>query len=311
MKIFDAIALILLVVALISGSYFLWLNLPVGGETFESFSANLSEIPESYVANVSGEITQFYHNMRYRDRVINYSISSACDEKKSNSINRAFEILSEKTILSFVLSGNFEISILCSDIAPKAEEKGHFIAGEGGPSEIINTTQFAVILNGKVSLYRENKCDEPKVAIHEILHALGFDHYNNKSSILYPVTSCEQQIDEEVIKIIDSLYSVDSLPDLVIDYVSATSEGRYLNFNINISNIGLDDSIGAELSVLSDDKEVESFELGILEIGEKKILSVENLKLPSRNVGKILFLVKSDDVSELNMNNNRVEVSAL
>jgi len=312
MKPLNIIALVILVFALSFGVYVMWLNLPIGSKTYIPYVANSSDyLLEDYGGNVSGEIVQFYQHMRYSDRNISYKVESACNEEKSSNIRKAFEILSERTILSFneVLE-NPEIKILCSDVAPEAEEKGHFIAGEGGPSEIINTTNFAVILSGKVSLYRENKCDEPKVAIHELLHALGFDHYNNKASILYPITSCDQQIDSEIVEMIDKLYKVDSLPDLIIESIEATREGRYLNFDINISNVGLIKSKDADLQLFFEDDKIANFSIGKLDIGEKKILAVENLRLPSR-ADKITFVVESEDIGELSLANNRAEIYTL
>ena len=308
-KFSNVIILLFLCALLIFGLYSMYLNLPIGTKIYKPFSGNVSYLPE-IVINGSGEVVQFYPNMRYSDRIISYKIESACSEKKSNDIVMAFAAISEKTILSFYQSDdNPEIKVLCSDIAPLAEEKGHFVAGEGGPSEIINTTKFSVILSGKIALYRENKCDKPNVAIHEILHALGFDHINSLKSILYPITSCDQQIDLGVVDLINKLYSIDSLPDLAIDALDASSEGRYLNFNINILNIGLAKSSSAELNLYSDNEKIANFSLGDVEIGEKRILMVENLRLPSRE-DNIMFVVESSS-RELTLDNNRIEVSAV
>ena len=308
-KFSNVIILLFLCALLIFGLYSMYLNLPIGTKIYKPFSGNVSYLPEN-VINGSGEVVQFYPNMRYSDRRISYKIESACSEKKSNDIVMAFAAISEKTILSFYQSDdNPEIKVLCSDIAPLAEEKGHFVAGEGGPSEIINTTKFSVILSGKIALYRENKCDKPNVAIHEILHALGFDHINSLKSILYPITSCDQQIDLWVVDHINKLYSIDSLPDLAIDALDASSEGRYLNFNINILNIGLAKSSSAELNLYSDNEKIANFSLGDVEIGEKRILMVENLRLPSRE-DNIMFVVESSS-RELTLDNNRIEVSAV
>ena len=308
-KFSNVIILLFLCALLIFGLYSMYLNLPIGTKIYKPFSGNVSYLPEN-VINGSGEVVQFYPNMRYSDRIISYKIESACSEKKSNDIVMAFAAISEKTILSFYQSDdNPEIKVLCSDIAPLAEEKGHFVAGEGGPSEIINTTKFSVILSGKIALYRENKCDKPNVAIHEILHALGFDHINSLKSILYPITSCDQQIDLWVVDHINKLYSIDSLPDLAIDALDASSEGRYLNFNINILNIGLAKSSWAELNLYSDNEKIANFSLGDVEIGEKRILMVENLRLPSRE-DNIMFVVESSS-RELTLDNNRIEVSAV
>ncbi len=310
MKILNAIVLILLVGALSFGVYVMWLNFPGESKTYKPFSANTSDyLPKLEGFNASSKIVQFYPNMRYRDKRISYNLGSACTTVKWDNTNRAFGILSERTVLDFYQSeGKPEIEILCSDVSPKSEEKGHFIAGEGGPSEIINTTNFAVIFSGRISLYRDEKCDEPKIAIHEILHSLGFDHYNSTKSILYPTTGCDQQIDEEIIDIINKLYFIDSLPDLLIESITASKTGRYLNFNITISNIGLADSDNAKLTLYSEEKKVGNFTLGNLEIGTKRILSVQNTKLPSRS-DIIEFVVESDDSRELDLNNNRAELT--
>lgn len=309
MKALDIIALVLLAVALGFGGYLMWLNFPSGSESYQPYNANLSAYSaEPVFINVSNQITQFYPNMRYSDKKISYRLESACAEEKFSDIQKAFEILSERTILEFYQSIETpEIKVFCSEIVPEAEEKGHFIAGEGGPSEIINTTRFAVVLTGKIALYKERKCDEPKVAIHEILHALGFDHYNNEASILYPATNCEQQIDSEIIEIINKLYAVDSLPDLVIESIEADREGRYLNFNANVSNIGLIKSHNVQLNLLVNGEKIENFTLEDLDVGEKKILSVENARIPTR-INSIVFIVESKDIGELSFENNRADI---
>jgi len=306
MKILDFLALILLVIALGMGVYLMWLNLDLGGEFYDSFSAE--DTQRENVSGVSGEIVQFFPNMRYRDRTISYRLESVCTQTKWTNIQRAFSIISERTSLEFYSSKtNPEIIVLCSGVSPNADEEGHFIAGEGGPSKIVNTTNFAVILSGKISLYRDEKCDEPKIAIHEILHALGFDHYNNSKSILYPVTGCDQEIDGEIINDINGLYSVDSLPDLTIENLIVNLTGRYLNFNMTVTNVGLADSKNARADLYADSKKVANFTLEDLEIGTKSLLTVQNVKLP-RGVDGLVFVVSSDDAGELNLVNNRITV---
>ena len=98
------------------------------------------------------------------------------------------------------------------------------------------------------------------------------------------------------------------MPDLLIESITASKTGRYLNFNITISNIGLADSDNAKLTLYSEEKKVGNFTLGNLEIGTKRILSVQNTKLPSRS-DIIEFVVESDDSRELDLNNNRAELT--
>ncbi|MDO8508238.1 MAG: matrixin family metalloprotease [Nanoarchaeota archaeon] len=304
MKALDAVILLFLFLVLAVGLGLLWLNIPgLPGQPFkeQEFNINKTEL------NYETKGVQFYPNMRYRDKIISYSVSNSCDLAKKKDVERAFAFLAERTILDFKESPNGELSILCSEIAPEPEEKGHFVAGEGGPSEIINTTTFSVILSGKVSLYRRtNECVRPNVAIHEILHALGFDHNNNAESIMYPVTDCDQILDTYIVNEINSLYSTESASDLMIEKVRASQTGKYLNFEITIGNFGLKDSPGSNLIIYSDDTEVKTFVLEEIEIGTRKILNVTNLRVPL-SFENLEFEVKSSE-KEIDKRNNIVEL---
>jgi len=253
--------------------------------------------------------TQFYQNMRYRDRKITYYIESNCTLKKQRDIEYALEIISNRTILTFIQTNNNpEIRYLCSNVAPEPEEEGHFVAGEGGPSEIINTSAYAVVFTGKVSLYRPETCAEPKISLHETLHALGFDHSDNPKSIMHPVTACDQVVDQYVIDVINDLYKADSLPDLGIDKVDANITGNYLNFNIVVVNYGLRDTQSTTLEVSADGEAVKEFDLKDIEIGSKKFLNVVNLRIPSGSE-KIEFTIVSNNPSkEISLKNNKIEL---
>ena len=310
MRIVDVIVLLLLIIALGLGAYVFWLMTPNENVAYQQIQQNLPSSIAGQQEEASGNVVQFYPNMRFRDKNISYRLESTCTQDKWIDIQRAFDVISEKTVLSFYNTKEEpEIKVMCSEIAPKAEERGHFIAGEGGPSEIINTSNYAVIINGKISLYRGERCQEPKIAIHEILHALGFEHYNSTTSILYPITGCQQQIDQEIIDDIDRLYKAKSLPDLTIKGVSANRTGRYLSFEINISNEGLKNSENSELEVYAGNEKVTNFTIGKLDIGTKKTLIVSNAKLP-RTFEGLSFAVNSEE-GELTLANNRIEMSAV
>jgi hypothetical protein len=295
----DGFIIILLLIALSFGTYFLWLNLPSESIEFEQYKANITK---SYPI----QSTQFYSNLRFKDKEITYHIENSCDEKKVNDSKEAFNIIQQNTILSFTESPSPDILILCSDIAPEPEQENHFVAGEGGPTEIINATNFAIILESKVSLYRPDKCDKPQIAIHEILHALGFDHNSNKSSIMNPITDCEQVIDQYIFNEIEKVYSTPSFPDLTIESIEASKSGRNLNFVAVITNNGLKDVNDASLNIIADNELIKSFDIKELEIGSKRKLSVENLNIP-RKVEKITFIVETSS-PEISKDNNQAEI---
>lgn len=305
MKILDIIILLLLLILLGGTLYLLLLNMPGKLVEYEDFSLNASKY------YVYSEGIQFYPNMRYKDRVISYSISNNCDAERKNDAEKAFSFISEKTVLDFNGAADWEaeIRILCSDVSPKPEEEGHFVAGEGGPSEIINTTNYAVILSGKVSLFRANDCDKPNVAIHEILHALGFNHVDNPNNVMYPLTKCNQEIDSSIISEIDRIYKEDSLPDLAVEKVSANKTGIYLSFDISITNLGLKGSDSSKLIIKAEDEIIKEYELEKIDIGTKKMLTVVNLKIP-RSTEYISFEIISSE-KELDSTNNKARMKLM
>lgn len=293
--------LFILLVLLFVGTYFLWLNFPAEQTSFEEYAANVSgEFPL--------ESAQFHPNMRYSDREIGYFVSENCSLKKKNDFKDAVQFLEDRTILSFYEDKSKpEIWVSCSNIAPEPDEEGHFVAGEGGPRNIINASRFAVILIGEIALYHPETCEIPQVAVHELLHALGFDHNSNKKSIMFPVTSCDQILDQGIIDDINNLYSIDSAPDLVVENVKANKTGKYLNLGAVVANYGLKGSKSSSMNLVIDGKTVKTLELGELTIGSRKSLTLSNLVVP-RSTNKITILIETNE-NELDKNNNFAVIS--
>ena len=159
---------------------------------------------------------------------------------------------------------------------------------------------------GKISLYRPENCDKPQVAMHELLHALGFDHNNNEKSIMYPLTSCNQELDQDIISEINYLYADPSYADLLIEDLQANKSGRYLGFEIIVSNVGLLDSEDSKLVVYAENEIIKEFDLNELRIGTRKILTVSNIRVP-RDFEFLKFEVVSDEI-ELSKENNIVKI---
>jgi hypothetical protein len=280
--------------------YFVWINYSFEAVEFKKYSANISpDIPAKSV--------QFYPNMRFPSKEIGYFIDNSCSNEKRNDALGAFDILSRRTVLEFYPSSSGDILILCSNLAPDPTTKGHFVAGEGGPTEIINASAYSVILRAKVALYRSDTCESPQIALHEILHSLGFDHNNNTESILFPVTSCSQIIDNYIIEDIERIYAVEPAPDLVIESLSGTKKGKLVSFNVTVSNIGLKSASNVGVQIYADGENVKRFDLKNLPIGARKFLSVSNLAVPL-GAEKIEFEVSGAEM-EINGDNNVVELS--
>ncbi|MEK6925467.1 MAG: CARDB domain-containing protein [Nanoarchaeota archaeon] len=302
---FATFFVILFLVAIGYAGYYLYQNIP--RHTINLINTNSNEITTTNTIPSK----QFYENMRYPSNEINYNIAESCPENKKTKMEEAFSILEEKTVLEFnhTSESNAALKILCSDVSPQAEEENHFIAGEGGPSRVINSTLYSVILEGKVALYREGSCNNANVAIHELLHALGFDHNNDENSILYPTLACDQVIDEEIIDSINELYEISSAPELAFEELTATKSGRYVNFHMEVINKGLIQANNVKVAIYADDEFVDNFELNSISVGAKKIIDVENLKI-DLNAKSIEFVIDYENqIPEILEDNNRVKLS--
>ncbi|HRZ85975.1 MAG TPA: matrixin family metalloprotease [Candidatus Paceibacterota bacterium] len=251
----------------------------------------------------------FYENMRFPSKSISYSIDSGCNDNKKNDSREAFKEIEKQTNIKFIeISKNGEIEVICSN-EKKQPDSNHFISGEGGPLTIINLTNYYVIFNGTMLLYEENKCKKPIVAIHEILHVLGFEHSKNEKSIMYPYYNCNQIIDEEIINKINQIYEIPTLPDLTLDSITAEKHGFYLDFEMKIFNKGFSDSNNTNLSIYADNKLVSNYEIGSLKIGSGKTIRVNNLKIPL-SIKKISFIIDQENVQqEINKENNKAVLS--
>jgi len=139
--------------------------------------------------------------------------------------------------------------------------------------------------------------------LHELLHVLGFEHSENKNSIMYNTTSCQQILTNDIIDELKRLYSIQELPDLYFSSISATKHGSYLDFNVEVINSGLNEAENVKLEIYAEDEEEEKIDEFILEnvgYGEGKSLEVKNLKI-SRAASKIKFvIVNGEDLDEKN-----------
>jgi hypothetical protein len=301
MRWFEFIAVILLLILLVGALYLLWTYIPTEQVEYEAFKAEVSQdLPTSSA--------QFYPNMRYPNQELTFVLSDACSEKKKKDFREATQILETKTILKFIetTSEESDITISCSKVAPKPEQEDHFVAGEGGPSLFINTSRYATILEGEIALYRAETCDTPQVALHELLHALGFDHNSNENSIMFPVTNCDQTVDSEITSEINRLYSQPALADLTIESIDANKSGRYLNFDVVIANNGLKSVPSSSLDIETNNELLKTFDIGDIEIGAKRHLTVSNFRIP-RNAEQIKFISQTTQ-QEISKENNAATI---
>ena len=284
---------------------FVYQNLP--GESIE-LSLKENQTSKGGITSLNyGTTPVFAENLRFNHNNISYFIDSSCLSDREKLMKEAFNIFQEEMgFITFYELGNDQADILvsCSDKYINLGED-LFAAGEGGPSRIINTSQFKTIEKGKISLYKNHECEYPVVELHELGHVFGFDHISNKKSIMYNTSNCDQRITTDMIGIIKSLYSIEPLAEARISELSAVKKGRYLDFNITVLNEGLLEIENISLTILSEEKEIDKIYLGKMGIGYGRTLKVTNMQLPLRDTEKIDFILDLENqVREFDETNN-------
>lgn len=304
----------ILLILIVTTGYLIYDNLPGELRKFDFDYNSETQLPADISAK--SEITQFVPNMRFNHNNLTYSFKQTCGMKDIADMKKAFSVIQTKTgIITFKEisqrnNENADIEITCSEEEFKSSSNT-FVAGEGGPTEFYNNTIYPIIIKGTIKLYKPQyetqKCEDPLVEIHELLHVFGFEHYNKTDSIMYPYLSCSQEIGEEYIQYLKQLYSIEPKSELRFEKVSATKEGKYLNFEISISNKGIIMSEDVKIKLTNNNNLIKEFDLDSVEVATTKTLKAENIKLPSRNTDDIEFRIETS-TKEYDVQNNIVEL---
>ncbi len=303
MKFFTSV---FLVIILFLAGYVLYENIPHSPIELSLEPSESTGDPVNF-----GTTPVFEENLRFDHNEVTYYIKESCSEKQKSSMREALKILDDEVSnLTFKPFNDEEadISIVCSD-EHVSVGGNYYAAGEGGPSRIVKLGKFNIIEKGVIYLYRESTCDYPNVELHELLHVFGFDHSDNPKNIMYNTSSCSQRMSEDIVRILEQLYSIEALPDATITDLSAIKKGRYLDFNITVHNQGFKAFENISLVLTSDGEKIDTFYLDELERGFARTLRTVNVKMPSSNVDVIDFYVDYENSErELNENNNHVRM---
>lgn len=299
MKLWQTILSVIFILSVVS---MLWIYWFAG---FEEVSLYKKPVSSNFSFNVhDSKNMQFYENLRYPETKISYRIDDKCTLQKKSDMEGAINILDEKTILKFYpVFADEEIFISCGN---KPIMQGDlFIAGEGGPVNITKSGNFNVIFYGEILLIKQSECPAPNIALHELLHVLGFGHSNNPENIMYNITKCEQTLGDDIPDLINELYSVKNYPDLVLEDVYPAIHGRYLDLNMTVKNNGLKKSEETIINVYAGDILLETIDLQSLNIGEGMKLIMKNINLKKTNFNQLRMILESD-FEELDKENNEI-----
>lgn len=288
-------AIFIIVVLILFGVYYF---MPFSELEFTAIPLN-----HNFTINGSLDSIQFYPNMRFENKNLSYQMFE-CNIKKKEDMRYAFDIMENITILSFYpVIDNEDITITCDEKVKFKE--GMFIAGEGGPTQIVRAGNNNVILHGSILLMKSSNCPNPNVALHELLHVLGFIHSNNPNNLMYNYTKCIQTIGDEIPSILNEVYSTPSFPDLVFENASASMKGRYLNLEFSVRNIGLKNAGSSMVDVKMNNKTIKEIELNELDIGSGTVISIENLFVKNLGLGDLKLIIDYSG-EEIDKENNYI-----
>ena len=294
LKIFLSLVFIIVVLALLILYWFI---------PFSQTEFLINSQSPNFSIKVNEEKLQFYDNMRFPSSEISYKIED-CTLQKTQNMLGAFEVISANTILNFYeVAKNEQITIYCD--SKNKIEQGLFIAGEGGPTNITKAGEFNIITHGKILLIKESTCPKPNIAIHELLHVLGFDHVADPNNIMYEISRCNQEISPTTIDLINLLYAIPENPDLLFEDAYAIMNGKYLDINISIRNNGFADAPETKLIIYADNSAVKEFPIETLKIGHGRIISLTNIWVGQISVNTIKAEIKTS-FNELKKENNEI-----
>lgn len=269
-----------------------------------SFNGGTNYTDSNFSFGGSSEM-QYYPKMRFPTPNISYKISG-CPLQRANEMENAFTTLESLTPLSFYsVDNNEEISITCQD--KNQVEGGMFVAGEGGPTQVIVAGDFNVIMSGEILLIRDSECPRPNIAIHELLHVLGFIHSQNPANIMYNVSNCDQTIGDDTVNLLNQLYSIPSSPDLVFGNASAIMKGRFLSLNLTLLNVGFADANKSDIAIYTDNNLVRKVDINPLGIGQGMSLSISNVWISQLSVNEVELVIETN-FDEINKENNKIKL---
>ena len=191
--------------------FVIWISTPDNPSNSYNFTSidedesdyQLSPLEEKSISNINPNA----YYWKYIPIHYYFSEDYPCEGSRKNNIKKSFNIIEEKTdkiVTFYEEESEYAIEIICYD-----EYESEEVSAYGG---IYNYEGDKEILSGFVELYKEDpinfeQCQNyPSIELHEILHAFGFNHIEDRKSIMSSVEDCTR-LDPEIIDCLKHIYS--------------------------------------------------------------------------------------------------------
>ena len=136
-----------------------------------------------------------------------FSEDYLCNDIRKSKVIKSFNIIEEKTdkvVTFYEGESEYAIEIICYD-----EYISEEVAAYGGIEFYEGEKE---ILSGSIELYQLDPinfevCESyPSTILHEILHAIGFDHIDSKKSIMNSIGDGCIKLDSEIVDCLKHIY---------------------------------------------------------------------------------------------------------
>ena len=198
-------ALILIILILSVLNLFLAFRKPVFEVDFTNIKQHSEYDFQGYTINDSFSHSERLH---WTHMPLSYIIYN-CSDYQTRRILRALEAIENETNKSVLFRNNTDnetdINIVCNkDYKPSEESKGYMTIGESGYWTYKDFPN--IIAKAEINFYgiSENTYSGgciayPDAEVHELLHAFGYGHTEDRWSIMYPSSvECIRSIDDDI-----------------------------------------------------------------------------------------------------------------
>ncbi|MBI2543424.1 MAG: matrixin family metalloprotease [Candidatus Aenigmarchaeota archaeon] len=190
----------------------------------------------------------------------------------------------------------------------------------------VNVSNVGIIHDAKIELLiksgskKLNSNDMINLALHEIGHALGLEHAEDETNIMYPVLTVPSdkviQISNNEKQILQNTYKIQPKADLSVIEVNVTKSTvkrlvqtfYLLNISMTIENRGWLDISSTEMVIKTDGKVVKTEMLNNMPVGNKLTIIYGNLYVKDDFSNVEIVLDPDNAIDELDEGNNAAMV---